>query len=376
MSSSVADSLRGILSLQDLSDLFLLFSQEGRGERVVLSLTDTMFKKRVRTAGKIDTMTKAGFKLLLKRAGTLLQGMESDLIDFVFMRNLGYSKGKPRFELTFDQFLDALVGVASAKIPHEEPDVALREVAQAYIAPLFAALFGTSGQDDDATNSSTDLDGSASVLGGSATVITTRSGVRVSGGARLAMTAQGMVPVASLTHGNGGGSGGASVVGGSTSFEKAVAAPVLFSSPAAHHNVSTRFNESPAAARPASSSVQRGSPSFTPTAATAAAATRSPIASPGGSCRHPEVPAMKKMMQSLVEALDELRGEVYRLRSENAELKAKEAVRKAEQIIAAASNASSTTCASATESSASSSEGSSSDADKVDAVATAATATA
>lgn len=40
--------------------LFLLFCNEGRKDKVVLGLTDTMYKKRLSTAGELNSMAKVG----------------------------------------------------------------------------------------------------------------------------------------------------------------------------------------------------------------------------------------------------------------------------------------------------------------------------
>jgi hypothetical protein len=145
--------------------LFLLYCNEGRKDRVVLGLTDTMYKKRLSTAGELNSMAKVrfrgaaqgshvtscmgaggdarsahtrphhrprspacrhshaaaaalpphpqgGWKNLLRAASALPAAAD---VDFIFMAHLGYTDPKnPRFELQFDHFLDACQAVASA----------------------------------------------------------------------------------------------------------------------------------------------------------------------------------------------------------------------------------------------------------------------
>lgn len=106
--------MSALLTVEQLQDLFLLYCNEGRGEKVVLGLTDTMYKKRLSTVGRLDTISKTGFRQFLRDAGV------SDLTvspDYIFMQNLGsaLNDSKKRFELNFEQFLDALAAVARAK---------------------------------------------------------------------------------------------------------------------------------------------------------------------------------------------------------------------------------------------------------------------
>ena len=76
------------MSLDALQDLFLLFSNVGRKDKVVLGLTDTMYKKRLSTARNMDTMAKVGFRAMMEEAPGLTDGLTVN-VDYVFMQNLG-----------------------------------------------------------------------------------------------------------------------------------------------------------------------------------------------------------------------------------------------------------------------------------------------
>jgi hypothetical protein len=87
---------------------FFMYCNEGRGEKVVLTLSDSLYKKRVTTSGPPTTITKLGFRALCIRIGLAGSAQDTDL---VFMRNLGVSRDTskpPKFELDLDQACDAL----------------------------------------------------------------------------------------------------------------------------------------------------------------------------------------------------------------------------------------------------------------------------
>jgi hypothetical protein len=70
------------------AQLFLLYANEGRKDKVVLGLTDTMYKKRLSTIGNIDSLGKIGFMRMMEQAPGLLDRLTID-IAYVFMQNLG-----------------------------------------------------------------------------------------------------------------------------------------------------------------------------------------------------------------------------------------------------------------------------------------------
>lgn len=179
--------------------LFLLYCNEGRAQKVVLGLTDTMYKKRLSTAGNVDTLAKGGFRKMMEQAPGLLDGLTIN-VDYVFMQNLGFTDPKrPKYELTFDQFLDALAAVAVARYPGVDPESAVREALTRHIRPLFAAKFGEEAPTGaDGSQEGPDEDGG--------TVITTRtsgtgSKTRSVRKSRVVLTADGIAAAASVTGG-------------------------------------------------------------------------------------------------------------------------------------------------------------------------------
>ena len=96
---------------------FYLYCNEGRTEKVVLALSDSLYKRRVTTAGAHKTITKLAFRAVLNRLGLAGSGPQADP-DLIFLRNQGvssYSSGSPKFELTLDQFCDGLQMAAEYK---------------------------------------------------------------------------------------------------------------------------------------------------------------------------------------------------------------------------------------------------------------------
>jgi hypothetical protein len=47
-----------------------------------------MYKKRLSTAGNIDTLSKAGFRAMMDQSPGLLDGLTIN-VDYIFMQNLG-----------------------------------------------------------------------------------------------------------------------------------------------------------------------------------------------------------------------------------------------------------------------------------------------
>ena len=183
-----------------LGDLFLLYSNAVRQRKVVLGAIDTMYTCRLSTArtsdalrafspaaaaagagavtagAGLDSINRAGFARLLSDCAGLLDGLSID-VNYVFMENLGACNsrtfascaapaprrastlaraaaaaaaarpaGDPtprrrRFELSFDQFLDALAAVAVAKYPSMAATPALMTLYERYLRPLYALRF-------------------------------------------------------------------------------------------------------------------------------------------------------------------------------------------------------------------------------------------
>ena len=92
-----------------------MYCNEGRPEKVVLSLSDSLYKKRATTTTPPTTLTKLGFRAFCLRIGLAGSAQDTDL---VFMRNLGVSRDarhQPKFELDLDQACDALQMAAEHK---------------------------------------------------------------------------------------------------------------------------------------------------------------------------------------------------------------------------------------------------------------------
>lgn len=158
-----------------------------------------MYKRRLSTAGNVDTLAKGGFRKMMEQAPGLLDGLTIN-VDYVFMQNLGFTDPKkPKYELSFDQFLDALAAVAVARYPGFDPESAVREALTRHIRPLFAAKFGEEAPTGaEGSQEGPDEDGG--------TVITSRtsgtgSKTRSMRKSRVVLTADGIAAAASVTGG-------------------------------------------------------------------------------------------------------------------------------------------------------------------------------
>lgn len=93
-----------VMSLDALQDLFLLFANVGRKDKVVLGLTDTMYKKRLSTARNIDSLGKIGFRAMMEESPGLIDGLTVN-VDYVFMQNLGESARSARLLASLSLFV-------------------------------------------------------------------------------------------------------------------------------------------------------------------------------------------------------------------------------------------------------------------------------
>lgn len=110
-----AESIIWTLLHKGVSHLFIFMHVCLRQSCWTTSCADTMYKKRVQTSGGNNCISKGGFRNFVKACPGLSDGHAFD-VDYAFMQNLGYTDPKkPKFELNFEQFLDAIAMVATAK---------------------------------------------------------------------------------------------------------------------------------------------------------------------------------------------------------------------------------------------------------------------
>jgi len=325
---------------------------------------------------------------------------------FCFPLAAGYTDPRhPQYELSFDQFLDAVAAVAVARFPLMDPTQAAQELLRLYLRPLFILRFreepptsdGGHDGDDNGTVVTSRTNGTTSKMSTRRKSRVVLTGDGITSAAAAASSAGPRVPIivdqttevalhagATAMSPQPGASGRASVVGDPTGGQPAtvrrrmttrlagaggggfpsaaggsapvhapqqrsrsadprkstatVSSTVNFLTPVAHLPPAARGGAAAGAgaggggglpsARGAVPSIFSVNP-FSPearapvgSAATSPASAAAPRASPGAAGSPAANVELRGMVSRLVAVVDQLRGEVQRLRDENTELRA------------------------------------------------------
>ena len=107
-----------------------------------------MYRRRAFAGGAPTTMQRRSFKALLIHAG--LSNIDAETI---FVRNLGFTDpARPRYELEFEHFLDALRDVAHDAFPGTDDVEAIQKLLGRNIHPLYVRTFGDDGERGEDTD--------------------------------------------------------------------------------------------------------------------------------------------------------------------------------------------------------------------------------
>jgi hypothetical protein len=105
---------------------------------------------------------------------------------------------KPKYELNFDQFLDALAAIAIAKYPAMDAESAVREVLATHLRPLFINRFGEAPPAGDGSQEGADDDG-GTVVTSRTTGTTTKTQSRRK--SRVVLTSEGIAAASAAVSG-------------------------------------------------------------------------------------------------------------------------------------------------------------------------------
>jgi hypothetical protein len=137
------DEVGDLLPLTAVEDLFLLYcNEESSDARITLTLTDTMYRKRLQSAPPdgLSQLSKKAWQLFIN---ALLPGAMSSTVSssLIFLKCLGFNNEK-KFTLNFPQFIDACYYLAeSIYSPQPSSTLVMRSLVMDFLRPLYERIF-------------------------------------------------------------------------------------------------------------------------------------------------------------------------------------------------------------------------------------------